>query len=222
MIPVQETAGAIPNINYRAENWSGHKGFTNIVQGSASYITGSHSAKVGFRLHQNIAMYPINFYNNTQLSYVFTNGVPDRGDGVRRRELGAGTAPVHVRAVRAGSLDGRATVAAGRPALRAPRRLLPAAADGTEPLPAQRRRVPGAGRPAQPEGPDAAVRRVVRRVRQREDGREVLRGPVRDDVQHGRRMGELQPGRARPFRQPGPERDLDRRQQRQSSPTATS
>src|SRR5262245_290705 len=80
MIPVQETAGAIPNINYRAENWSGHKGYTNIVQGSASYITGSHSAKVGFRLHQNIAMYPVNFYNNAQLRYFFTNGQPS---GVR-------------------------------------------------------------------------------------------------------------------------------------------
>jgi hypothetical protein len=76
MIPVLETAGPIPNINYRAENWSGHKGFTNIVQGSASYVTGSHSAKVGFRLHQNIADYPVNFYNNTQLNYVFTNGAP--------------------------------------------------------------------------------------------------------------------------------------------------
>jgi carboxypeptidase family protein len=76
MIPVQETAGLIPNINYRAENWSGHKGYTNIVQGAASYITGSHSAKVGFRLHQNIAMYPVNFYNNSQLGYIFTNGQP--------------------------------------------------------------------------------------------------------------------------------------------------
>jgi len=76
MIPVQETAGAIPNINYRAENWSGHKAFTNIIQGSASYVTGSHSAKVGFRLHQNIANYPVNFYNNAQRSYVFTNGAP--------------------------------------------------------------------------------------------------------------------------------------------------
>jgi carboxypeptidase family protein len=76
MIPVQETAGAIPNINYRAENWSGHKGYTNIVQGAASYITGSHSAKVGFRLHQNIADYPVNFYNNSQLKYTFTNGSP--------------------------------------------------------------------------------------------------------------------------------------------------
>jgi len=76
MIPAQETAGPIPNINYRAENWSGHEGYTNIFQGSASYITGSHSAKVGFRLHQNIALYPINYYNNSQVSYVFTNGVP--------------------------------------------------------------------------------------------------------------------------------------------------
>jgi len=76
MIPVQELAGPIPNINYRAENWSGHKGYTNIVNGSASYITGSHSAKVGFRLHSNIANYPVNFYNNTQLQYQFTNGTP--------------------------------------------------------------------------------------------------------------------------------------------------
>jgi hypothetical protein len=76
MIPVQETAGPIPNINYRAENWSGHKGYTNIVNGAASYITGSHSAKFGFRLHQNIADYPINFYNNSQFNYQFTNGVP--------------------------------------------------------------------------------------------------------------------------------------------------
>jgi hypothetical protein len=76
MIPVLETAGPIPNLNYRAENWSGHEGYTNIGQGSASYVTGSHSAKVGVRFHQNIAKYPVNFYNNTQLSYVFTNGVP--------------------------------------------------------------------------------------------------------------------------------------------------
>ena len=76
MIPVNETAGAIPGINYRAENWSGHKGYTNIANGAASYITGSHSAKFGFRFHQNIADYPINFYNNSQFNYQFTNGVP--------------------------------------------------------------------------------------------------------------------------------------------------
>jgi hypothetical protein len=76
MIPVEETAGPIPNINYRAENWSGHKGYTNILNGAASYVTGSHSTKFGFRMHQNIADYPINYYNNTQLNYQFTNGAP--------------------------------------------------------------------------------------------------------------------------------------------------
>src|SRR5499427_7237014 len=90
MIPVLENAGPIPNINYRAENWSGHKGYTNIVQGAASYVTGSHSAKFGFRLHQNIADYPINFYNNSQLNYVFSGGVPSavtvEGDANAKQE----------------------------------------------------------------------------------------------------------------------------------------
>jgi hypothetical protein len=76
MIPVQETAGPIPNINYRSSNWSGHTGFTNIGQGSVSYVTGSHSAKVGFRLHQNISTFPKDFFNNSGFSYQFTNGVP--------------------------------------------------------------------------------------------------------------------------------------------------
>jgi len=76
LIPVQDTAGAIPNLNYRGANWSDHKGYTNIGQGSVSYITGSHSAKVGFRYHSNIAKYPVNFYNNQQLKYTFQNGVP--------------------------------------------------------------------------------------------------------------------------------------------------
>jgi hypothetical protein len=75
-IPVQENGGAFPGINYRGANWSGHTGYTNIVQGSASYITGSHSAKVGFRYHNNDANYPINYYNNSQLKYFFQDGQP--------------------------------------------------------------------------------------------------------------------------------------------------
>jgi hypothetical protein len=76
LIPVQETAGLIPNINYRGANWSGHKGYTNIIQGAASYITGSHSTKFGFRWHNNDAQYPKNFYNDSQMKYQFTNGLP--------------------------------------------------------------------------------------------------------------------------------------------------
>jgi hypothetical protein len=83
-IPVTENGGLVPGITYRAggggnqgsAGWTDHRAFTNIVQGSASYITGSHSTKFGFRYHHNDAYYPINFYNNTQLSYIFQDGVP--------------------------------------------------------------------------------------------------------------------------------------------------
>ena len=77
-IPVQENGGAYPGINYRGANWSGHTGFTNIVQGSASYVTGSHAAKFGARWHGNDANYPVNFYNNSQLKYIFQDGVPNQ------------------------------------------------------------------------------------------------------------------------------------------------
>ena len=78
LIPVQENGGAFPGINYRGANWSGHTGYTNIVQGALSYITGSHSAKVGFRYHGNDANYPINYYNNSQLKYTFQDGQPSQ------------------------------------------------------------------------------------------------------------------------------------------------
>jgi Carboxypeptidase regulatory-like domain len=75
-IPVQDDAGSIPGINYRAAPWSGHTGYTNIVQGSASYVTGSHSAKFGGRFMMNDSTFPKNFYNDSQLKYFFQNGVP--------------------------------------------------------------------------------------------------------------------------------------------------
>ena len=75
-IQVQDTGGAVPGINYRSSNWSGHTGTTNIFQGAVSYITGSHSTKFGFRYHHNMSTFPKNFYNNTQLKYTFQDGVP--------------------------------------------------------------------------------------------------------------------------------------------------
>ena len=53
-----------------------HRHLRTSCQGAASYITGSHSAKFGFRYHHNNANYPINFYNNSQLKYIFQDGVP--------------------------------------------------------------------------------------------------------------------------------------------------
>jgi hypothetical protein len=75
-IPVMETAGVIPGLNYRSSDWSNHTGFTNILQGSASYVTGSHSAKFGVRYMANDSTFPKNYYNNSQLHYGLTNGVP--------------------------------------------------------------------------------------------------------------------------------------------------
>jgi hypothetical protein len=75
-IPVQDNGGPIPGLNYRSSNWSDHSGFTNILQGSATYVTGSHSAKFGARYHANDSTFPKNYYNNSQLKYFFQNGVP--------------------------------------------------------------------------------------------------------------------------------------------------
>ena len=77
-IPVQENGGAYPGINYRASNWSGHTGYTNIAQGAMSYVTGAHSSKFGFRYHNNDAHYPVNFYNDKQLKYTLQDGVSNQ------------------------------------------------------------------------------------------------------------------------------------------------
>src|SRR5262245_1095582 len=66
----------IPGINYRSVFWTGHSGFTNVYQGSSSYVTGSHSTKFGIRYMNNDAVYPINYYNNQQLKYNVRAGVP--------------------------------------------------------------------------------------------------------------------------------------------------
>ena len=129
----RRTAGAIPGINYRSTaDWSGHTGFTNIVQGSASYITGSHSAKFGFRYHHNDATYPINFYNNSQLKYFFKDGVPisSRCTPTRRRTRNRSRACSRCMRRIAGRV-GRLSLQGG---LRFEHleRLLPGAADGAE------------------------------------------------------------------------------------------
>ncbi len=107
-IPVQEDAGIIPGINYRAAPWSGHTGYTNIVQGSASYVTGSHSAKLGGSLPQNDSNVSDQllqrFPAQVQLHERLSQPIHDvRGPGVA-----AATAADPFRAVRAGSMDDRA------------------------------------------------------------------------------------------------------------------
>ena len=134
-------------------NWSGHTGFTNIVQGAASYVTGSHSAKFGVRYHKNDANVSGQLLQQLAAQVHLPGRRPLPADDVRRPGLAPGTAAEHVRVVCAGSLDVGPPDAAGRTPLRAPQRLLPSAADGAEHLPAHRRGVPGPGRSAPSEGP---------------------------------------------------------------------
>ena len=76
-IQVQDDAGPIPGINYRAAFWSGHTGHTTIYEGATSYVTGSHSSKFGIRYHKNDSTFPKNYYNDSQLKYNF--GAPPPG-----------------------------------------------------------------------------------------------------------------------------------------------
>ena len=77
LIPVQEQAGLIPNLNYRASNWSRPHGITRTVITSASYVTGAHSAKFGGRYQYNQILF-VDFNNDHRLAYRFRNGVPNQ------------------------------------------------------------------------------------------------------------------------------------------------
>src|SRR4029079_4922427 len=70
------------NLNYRSANWSGHTGFTRVMQGSVSYVTGSHSAKFGARFHQNDSTFPKNYYNGAQMTYQLSGGVVDPANNI--------------------------------------------------------------------------------------------------------------------------------------------
>ena len=213
MIPVQDNGGLIPGLNYRSSNWADHTGFTNILQGSASYITGSHSAKFGIRYHANDSTFPKNYYNDSLLKYNFQSGVPYQltmyADQASSQQQHQGMFSLYAQ-------DrwtfGRLTLQGG---LRFERLAdhFDSAADGTEPVPADRRRVPRPGRPPQSEGPAAEVRHDLRCVRQREDRGEVLHGRVRHDDEHRQRVAELQPGRNRTLHLQH-HANLDRRERR--------
>jgi hypothetical protein len=73
---VNQPVCGLPGMNYRASTWADHRSFTNILQGSASYVTGSHSFKVGGRWAHNKNKFPIDHRNNQQLKYYFRDAVP--------------------------------------------------------------------------------------------------------------------------------------------------
>lgn len=77
LIRVQEQAGDIPGLNYRAAFWSRPLGRSRTGRGSISYITGSHAAKFGGSYQYNWNMFA-NFYNDHRLAYRFRNGEPNQ------------------------------------------------------------------------------------------------------------------------------------------------
>jgi hypothetical protein len=77
LIRVVEQAGPIPNLTYRAQNWSRPWSGTYGWHASASYITGAHSVKVGYWGSLYDA-WTQNFTNNARLQYRFSNGVPNQ------------------------------------------------------------------------------------------------------------------------------------------------
>jgi len=77
LIRVVEQAGAIPNLVYRAQNWSRPWSGTYGWHASASYITGANSVKVGYWGSLYDA-WTQNFTNNPRLQYRFSSGVPNQ------------------------------------------------------------------------------------------------------------------------------------------------
>jgi len=65
------------NYRYRAvPNWGPAKGDTDDVQATASYVTGAHSAKVGYQMRR-LDLLDKDQANRTQLMYRFNQGVPN-------------------------------------------------------------------------------------------------------------------------------------------------
>ena len=69
--------GNIPNLTYRSGNWSSNINWNTQWNAGASFVTGSHSIKVGY---QGALLFDDrkNFTNSEFLQYRFNNGMPDQ------------------------------------------------------------------------------------------------------------------------------------------------
>ena len=201
----------VRNVIYRAAI-SNMRAYTPVYgsRGSVSYVTGSHAIKAGYTLTMGdyeqtsprVGNMPITALNGVP-NVVTYHGTPTLGDQPR---------PAQPRPLRAGSVDGRPLDGERRP----PPRLLPKRLSrserGADPVRAggRARSRPGGG---ELEGSEPALRRGVRPVRQRQDGRQGEREPLRARRRH----------RPREHDQPDPEQQhdgapVDRREQRSRHP----
>ncbi len=77
LIQVTEQGGLIPGLVYRSQNWTRPFVKTIAPQGTLSYVTGAHSAKVGYT-YTSYTTEANNFTNDANLTYQFRNGVPNQ------------------------------------------------------------------------------------------------------------------------------------------------
>jgi hypothetical protein len=76
MVRVTEQAGPIPNLTYRSMFWDQVRSKTPRYRASISYVTGSHSSKIGFdAIH---AISNRNYQRGEGLTYRLNNGVPNQ------------------------------------------------------------------------------------------------------------------------------------------------
>ena len=75
LIRVTESAGIVPGITYRGLSWARNWGQMRTYRGTASYITGANSMKVGAQRQKARAAF-VSYYNTSHLTYALTNGSP--------------------------------------------------------------------------------------------------------------------------------------------------
>ena len=76
MIRVTEQAGAIPGLSYRGMTWASNFLEPYQLRGSVSYVTGTHTAKVGFVNTWNT--FDDDTMDPQSIAYRFNNGVPNQ------------------------------------------------------------------------------------------------------------------------------------------------
>ena len=121
----QSTTAGTPNSNFIYHGWPATSGTIQQnaqYRAALSYVTGSHSFKIGYQGAYMVAKTPS--FLGQQISYRFNNGVPNQLTQRLGPTLTSNrTVPDCV--LRSGPVDARAADAAGRPALRARAQLLP-------------------------------------------------------------------------------------------------
>ena len=199
--------GNIANLTYRSpnfgENWQGSYNW----RASASYVLGAQNMKFGYQGGYLVDNRKAVFQQpGAELPDAERRARPDHGN---HRSLFAAAARALRRRLRTGGVDARPDDAAGRAAPRYRVQHLPRGANRRRPVPARRHDIPGNQGRGRVPGPDAAGRRRLRSLRQRQDGAQgqlrplpgsrAERGTVRREPADVARLDDGDP-------------DLDRRQ----------